>query len=158
MLYEAFLLFAVAIAASFLFAIALQQKHALELRHGLQVWLFLVMGFYFIWFWTHGGQTLAMKTWHIRLVAEDGKNLKTSRAIGRYVLGWLWVLPGLVWALQLEDKNWITQLLPVTLNLVLWSLTAFLDPDRRFLHDRLAGTRLIHVPPPPRKAQSGKAG
>jgi uncharacterized RDD family membrane protein YckC len=31
-----------------------------------------------------------------------------------------------------------------------WGLTALLDKDRQFLHDRLAGTRLIALPKPGR--------
>ena len=41
--------------------------------HGLQAFLFLVLGLYFAWFWSHGGQTVAMKTWHIRLLTHDGR-------------------------------------------------------------------------------------
>ena len=37
-------------------------------------------------------------------------------------------------------------LLPA-LNFVLWAAATRLDGDRQFLHDRLAGTRLIWVPP-----------
>ena len=38
--------------------------------HGLQLFVFLVLGLYFSWFWSHGGQTVAMKTWHIRLLTR----------------------------------------------------------------------------------------
>jgi uncharacterized RDD family membrane protein YckC len=31
-------------------------------------------------------------------------------------------------------------------NILLWALTVFLDKDRQFLHDRVAGTRLIELP------------
>ena len=49
-------------------------------RHVLQAFLFVVLGIYFIWFWSHGGQTLAMKTWHIRLVDRDGGAAHARRA------------------------------------------------------------------------------
>ena len=81
--------------------------------------LFLVLCVYFTWFWTHGGQTLAMKTWRIRLVAADGGAVSPGQAILRFVLCWPSLLlagVGLLWAL--------------------------VDRDRQFLHDRLAGTRL----------------
>jgi uncharacterized RDD family membrane protein YckC len=44
-----------------------------------------VLAIYFIWFWRHGGQTLAMKTWRIRLVASDGRVPSFPRAVGRFL-------------------------------------------------------------------------
>jgi hypothetical protein len=40
--------------------------------------------------------------------------------------------------------------------MLLWALAVFLDRDRQFLHDRLAGTRIIQLPPiaPPEKLAS----
>ena len=102
MVYEAMLLFGVIFTAGWLFSTLLQQRHALYLRGALQDWLFLVLGIYFTWFWTHGGQTLAMKTWRIRLVAADGRPVNIWRAMARYLLAWLWFLPGLALALQLK--------------------------------------------------------
>lgn len=146
MLYESMLLFGVVFIAGWLFSTLLQQRHALYLRAGLQDWLFVVMGIYFVWFWSHGGQTLAMKTWRIRLVTTNGQPIGVVRAIARYLLAWCWLLPGLLAAWLLGARNWMLILIPAV-NLVLWSLTIYLDPERRFLHDRLAGTRLIDVKP-----------
>jgi len=142
MVYEAMLLFGVIFIAGWLFSTVLQQRHALYLRHFMQHWIFFVVGVYFVWFWTHSGQTLAMKTWRIRLVTNDGKALNVKRAIGRYLLAWMWVFPGLVIAWSLGAKNALLLLIPLA-NIFLWSLTAFIDPQRQFLHDRIAGTRLI---------------
>ncbi len=142
MVYEAMLLFGVLFIAVWLFSTLLQQRHALYLRSALQDWLFLVVGMYFVWFWSHGGQTLAMKTWRIRLVASDGKPVKVWRAIARYLLAWCWFLPGLAVAWIFGAKTWMLVLIPL-LNIVIWALTIYLDPHRQFLHDRLAGTRLI---------------
>lgn len=142
MLYEAMLMFAVLFISGWMFSTLLQQRHALYLRGLLQDWLFLVIGLYFVWFWTHGGQTLAMKTWHIRLVTKDGKPVGLKRATGRFALAWLWILPGLAAAWAVNAKTWMLVLIPAA-NAALWALTVFLDPQRQFLHDRLAGTRLI---------------
>ncbi len=82
--------------------------------------VFLVLGAYFIWYWHHGGQTLAMQTWKIRLAAPSGAQASLARLALRYVLAWpsvLYLGAGLFWAL--------------------------FDRDRQFLHDRLAGTRLV---------------
>lgn len=145
MVYEGMLLFGVLFIATWLFSTLLQQRHALYLRDNLQYWLFLVLGIYFCWFWRHGGQTLAMKTWRIRLITRDGQALPWTRAIARYVLAWLWFVPGLIAAYALSAQGWMLVLFPV-LNWLLWALAVFLDPDRQFLHDRLAGTRIVRLP------------
>ena len=82
--------------------------------------LFLVMLVYFVGFWSHGGQTLAMKTWRIRLVTQGGRAIRPAQALLRYLLCW----PSL--ALGGIGMAW-----------------ALVDRDGQFLHDRIAGTRLI---------------
>ena len=150
MLYESMLIFAVLFIFGGLFSILLQQRHALYLRGLMQDWLLFLLGLYFVWFWTHGGQTLAMQTWRIRLVTADGKQVGVKRALGRFFLSWLWVLPGLVAAWAVGAKTWMLVLIPAA-NVLLWALTVFLDPQRQFLHDRIAGTRLITYNPPEKK-------
>lgn len=144
MLYESMLMFGVVFAAGLLFSTLLEQRHALYLRPVLQTWLLLVIGAYFIWFWTHGGQTLAMKTWHIRLERDDGQPVNAIRAFARYLLAWLWILPGLALAWALGAQFWMLLLVPAA-NVLLWAMAVYLDPQRQFLHDRLAGTRLVNV-------------
>ena len=145
MVYEAMLLFGVLFIATWLFSTLLQQRHALYLRDALQDWLFVVLGLYFGWFWPHGGKTLAMKTWRIRVVSRDGQALRWPRALLRYGLAWGWLLPGLALARVIDAQGWMLLLLPA-LNLVLWAMAALLDRDRQFLHDRLAGTRIVLKP------------
>lgn len=142
MVYEGMLLFGVLFISGWLFSTLLQQRHALVLRHAQQVWQFLVLGAYFCWFWTHGGQTLAMKTWRVRVISRDGRPLGWGRAVVRYLLAWLWFLPGFAGAWLLGAQGWMLMLVPL-LNFVLWTAAVRLDPDRQFLHDRIAGTRLV---------------
>ncbi len=145
MVYEGMLLFGVLFLSGWLFSTLLQQRHALALRHAQQAWQFLVLGAYFMWFWTHGGQTLAMKTWRVRVVTASGAPLSWARALLRYLLAWLWFLPGLALAYLIGAGGWLLLLLPA-LNMALWASTAWFDRDRQFLHDRLAGTRLVLAP------------
>lgn len=142
MMYEGVLLFGVVAIAGLLFSPIFEQRHALYLRHALQYWLFFVIGAYFIWFWTHSGQTLPMKTWRMRVVTLDGKPLPFKRALARYFLAWLWFLPGLAIAWALDAKAW-TAISIVMANVIAWALTAHVHPSRQFLHDRIAGTKLI---------------
>jgi uncharacterized RDD family membrane protein YckC len=144
MLYEGMLLFGVLFIADWLFSTLMQQKHALHFRHAGQIWLFIILALYFGWFWSHGGQTLAMKTWRIKLVSKTGLPVTFWRAVMRYVFAWGWFLPGLALAWAMGAKGWTMLLVPLA-NIVIWAMTAFLDRQRNFLHDRLAGTRLVQV-------------
>lgn len=145
MVYEAMLLFGVLFVAGWLFSTLLQQRNALYLRGALQIWLLLVLALYFAWFWTHGGQTLAMKTWRVRVERADGGKLGYAQALLRHVLAWLWFLPGLLVAWMSGAHGWALALFPA-MNVVIWAALIRLDPQRQFLHDRLARTRLVRTP------------
>ena len=60
----------------------------------------------------------------------------------RYLLAWLWVLPGWAAASLLQAAGWKLGL-ALALNCLFVAIAALFDKDRQFLHDRLAGTRLI---------------
>jgi uncharacterized RDD family membrane protein YckC len=136
MVYEAMLLFGVLFIATWLFSTLVQQRHALYMRTPLIIWLFTVLGLYFMWFWTHGGQTLAMKTWRLKLTTVNGDPLNWRRALLRYVLMWLWFVPGLALASLFHAQGWMLVILPV-LNFILWAAAIFLHADRQYLHDLL---------------------
>ena len=57
------------------------------------IYLYVVLGVYFVWYWTKTGQTLAMQTWRIRIISARGFTLTKKQAIWRYVFGSLWILP-----------------------------------------------------------------
>src|SRR3990167_2043088 len=122
MVYEALLLFGVVFIAGWLFDTSSQSTDALTLRHFRQAWLFFVLGAYFIFFWCRGGQTLAMKTWRIKLIAPGLPQIPFGKAMARYILAWMWFLPamGLDYALGL--KGW-SSLGIVALGMVLWGMT-----------------------------------
>lgn len=125
MVYESLLLAAVVFVASFAALPLVGDLHAPWQRHLYQVWLVAVMFGYFAAFWLRSGQTLAMKTWRIRLVRRDGGRIGLRQAALRFILALAGILlggAGLWWAL--------------------------VDRDRQFLHDRVAGTRLVRVPSP----------
>ena len=89
----------------------------------LRAWIVLVTAGYFCAFWMRGGQTLPMRTWRLRLECSDGAPVDARRALVRYLLAWVGMLAagtGFLWAL--------------------------VDRDRQFLHDRLAGTRIVRLP------------
>jgi uncharacterized RDD family membrane protein YckC len=147
--YEGVLLFGVLMTSGYLFATLVQQRHALHLREVGMAFLFIVLGTYFVWFWSRSGQTLAMKTWHIRVVTREGAKLSRTRACARYVASWLWFLPPLV-VIALADVRAFGvggTFAVVALYVACYAFVARLHPSRQFLHDTLCGTRLIDVQP-----------
>ncbi|HEU6455896.1 MAG TPA: RDD family protein [Roseateles sp.] len=148
MVYETFLLLAVEMLAVALFLIVTRNNHAPVFQYAMKVWLFVVTGAYFTWGWTNSGHTLAMKTWRMQVVTTGGARLPLRMAIVRYLLAWGWFLPALLacTALGLKDKAQIGA--AVAVGVLAWGLTALFDRDRQFLHDRLAGTRLVQLPKP----------
>ena len=141
--YEGVLLFGVVMISAYLYSTLTQQRHALHGQLGLQAFLFLVLGIYFIWFWTHGGQTVAMRAWHVRLVDAHGHPVTQARALARYLLSWLWFVPALLaaWLAGLRSTGQIFGLMAA--GVLAFALLSRLHPGRQFWHDVVCGTRLI---------------
>jgi len=119
--YETLLLAAVLLVAAFPFVPMAQILAPAIAREALQTYLLLIAGGYFTVFWRKG-QTLAMKTWGIRIESTRGGLPDWKQAWLRYLLACL--------NLVLLGSGW-------------WS-ARFLA-DRQFLQDRLAGTRLVRA-------------
>ncbi|WP_310387054.1 RDD family protein [Roseateles sp.] len=141
--YEGVVLFGVVFATAFLFGTLTQQRHALQGQHALQAVLFVVIGLYFSWFWTRGGQTVAMKAWHIRVVDLQGQALSKPRALARYCLSWLWFAPALVsvWLIGLRSTGAIFATLFA--GVAAYALLSRMHPSGQFLHDVICGTQLM---------------
>jgi uncharacterized RDD family membrane protein YckC len=149
LVYEALILFGIVFLAGLLFGTLTQQRNGLTHRDLLAAWIAFVVGLYFVWCWTHGGQTLPMKTWRLRVVASDGSPVGAIRALMRYFAAWLWFLPPLALHPLLHLS------LPATLSaaaawFVLWAAAARFHAERQFPHDRLAGTRIVAATPQPK--------
>ncbi len=141
--YEGVLLFGVVAAAGLIYALATNQRHALKGTLGLQAFLLVVVGLYFVWFWSRHGQTLAMRTWHIRLVTHDGVALSATRATARYLLCWIWLLPALI-ALQLAGLKSAAAVSAVLTGGVLgYAALSRMHPTRQYWHDVVCRTRLV---------------
>jgi uncharacterized RDD family membrane protein YckC len=143
MLYESVLLFGVVMTAGYLYSSLTQQRHALQGSTGLQFFLFLVLGVYFAAFWSRSGQTLAMKTWHIRLQTPGGGVPSQLRSFLRYGASWLWFLPALACAHFSGIQSTLGFAVVVAAGVLAYALLARLRGDRQFLHDVLCGTQLV---------------
>ena len=147
--YEGVLLFGVTMAAGYAYASLTQQRHALTGKAGLQAFLFVVLAIYFSWFWSRGGQTVAMKAWHIRLVRLDGRAVPQGQALLRYVLAWLWFMPALAaaYSAKLQGSAAVSGL--VIAGVLAYAGLAWLRSDRQFWHDAVCRTRLVNWRPSP---------
>jgi len=119
-LYDALLLLAILFVAAFVFIRIFGSAVEPPQRYFFQAYLLAVIGLYQVWFWTHGGQTLAMKTWHLHLVAVDGRPIGWKIASLRFFLAFA--------GLAFFGAGW-------------WWMV--FDREHCPLHDRLTGTRLI---------------
>ena len=128
--YEALLLISLLLAGALPFVLVAGAVDRIAARPLFQFYLVALTALYFVWQWRHGGQTLAMRTWRIRVVTREGAPLGWARAARRYLFalcGTLLLGAGFLWAL--------------------------VDRERLFLHDRLAGTRIIKEEGGSRKAE-----
>lgn len=148
-LYEGMLLFAVVFIAGWLFSTLGQMRDAMDARRPLlQAFLFVVFGIYFAWFWSRG-QTLAMKTWHIRIVDRQGRPVTQGRALARYLLSWVWFLPPLAVLAPFRLSGGEIAVL-LTGWILVWAILSRFHPLGQFWHDALAGTRLVSAQDPGR--------
>lgn len=150
LVYDAFLVVAVLALAVLVFRMAVQNYTGPFVEHGSKFVVFLAAGAYFVHSWTGSGFTLAMKTWRIKVVHLGTAHVPFRNAVVRYVFSWGWMLTGgLIYQVQgHHDRAWAAMSLSLLAGAALWAATAFLDKDRQFLHDKLAGTRLIALPKP----------
>ncbi|MCC6193652.1 MAG: RDD family protein [Burkholderiales bacterium] len=151
LIYESLLLVAVVFAANFALLPLVTPSRAgkaaelvvpaLPERVALFWLMFAVLAAYFVWCWSNGRRTLAMKTWRLALARRDGGAVTPRSALARYLA--CWIGPGLALGayavLSLYGYGahaaWL-----VAFNF-LW---AFVDRERQFLHDRVAGTRIVN--------------
>ena len=113
-LYDSLLLMALLFIAEIL-PVALNHGTAISRDNGwlmfylLHPLYLLIVCFVFMgWFWTHGGQTLGMKTWKLKIVGRDNSNISWTQAAARYVvalLSWACFGLGFIWMLFDKDKR-----------------------------------------------------
>jgi hypothetical protein len=114
------------------------------------LYLYVVLGVYFVWYWTKTGQTLAMQTWRIRIINQHGHTLGRRQALWRYIYGSLWIFPCILLQAVLHLQKWQIIEMLFVVALLIWPLSIYLDranpKGSQSLPDRFAGTRLIELP------------
>ncbi|MGB5279276.1 MAG: RDD family protein [Gammaproteobacteria bacterium] len=112
-IYDLFLLIALLFVATAI-AMVFNQGNAIEPGQPLYpfylISLVTVSFVFFGWFWTHGGQTLGMKTWKMRLQQVDGQDVGWLLALIRFttaILSWSMAGTGFLWSLlQPQKRTW----------------------------------------------------
>jgi uncharacterized RDD family membrane protein YckC len=120
MLYEGLVVFSILLIGFLLPQIVLSGFGMVLGGRILMLHIFILLLGYFVWCWLNGGQTLPMKTWKLRITNNDGYPLRPTQAILRYMAAWPSILLGGIG--------------------IFW---AVFDKDKQFLHDRIAGSRII---------------
>ena len=120
MLYEGLVVFSILLIGFLMPQVVLSGFGWTVSPRALWLHILLLLLIYFVWCWLNGGQTLPMKTWKLRIINADGSPLRPMQAVLRYLIAWPSILllgAGIFWAI--------------------------FDKDQQFLHDRLAGTRIV---------------
>ncbi len=147
MIYDTVLVLGVLFAVGYIVLASQQWSYPLSFaqRAALQTALFVAIGAYFVFCWTRTGQTLALKAWRLKVVDTRGRPPSRVRAVARYLLAWHLWLPGLAIA-ALMPTTAVWTLLALTGGFALLLTPALIDDQRRLLHDRWTGTRIVRVP------------
>lgn len=126
--YDALLLLAVVFVATIPWALAARGEPLPPLARVMyQAYLVGVSGLFFGWFWTHGGQTLGMRAWRLRVTTAAGDALDARKAAVRFAVGTASLAMfglGFWWSLWGRRQTW---------------------------HDRAAGTQVVLLPKPVRR-------
>ena len=124
MLYDGLLLCALLLAAAApVVILAGGAEHWFIRGPWFQLYLYAVGFVFFAWCWVHGGQTLGLQSWRLRVVRRDGGNLGWRDAALRYL--------GATVSLGALGLGFIAILL---------------NPQRLAWHDRLSRTRVVYTP------------
>ncbi len=105
MFYDSLLLFSVLLFATGM--ALLVTRGTLDYHNPFfRTYLFLICFLFYAWFWTHGGQTLGMRAWHLRVQRFDGSPITLWQALLRFLSAIpAWALLGLGYLWMLVDKN-----------------------------------------------------
>ncbi len=149
LLYEALLLIAMAFVAGFVFLplisphIASSNELTVPPRLARAVFfcaLVAGMAVYYTWCWSDGRRTLPQKTWRLRLVDGTGASLTRLAALARYAAAWIGPAFALITYAALRPAPAARYAAGLVALNYAWALV---DRDRQFLHDRIAGTRIV---------------
>ena len=158
LLYEALLLVAMALIAGFAL-LPLTTPHAAAdralavpsviARTAMFCLLAAGAAWFYAWSWSEGRRTLPQKTWRLALVDANGHPPTRRMALARYAAAWIGPVAALAAYAALRPIGHARYAAALLAANYAWALV---DRDRRFLHDRIAGTRLVREPVHPSRS------
>lgn len=107
-LYDSMLLAALLLLASLLALPLVGDSPSTLTRLFFQLYLLLITFAFYTWFWSHGGQTLGMTAWRIRLQNSRPGPLSLWQLLLRFLVAipsWLFLGLGFLWSLWEKDKR-----------------------------------------------------
>lgn len=109
-LYDLLLLISLLLVLSTLFVIVFRLTPENPFFIIYQAFIFIISFFFYTWFWVHGGQTLGMKTWKIKITCADGTNVSWKKATIRYFIAIVSLMPlglGFIWSvIDMKNRTW----------------------------------------------------
>jgi uncharacterized RDD family membrane protein YckC len=119
-IYDLLLLFAVLFFAAIPPVVLIEDVAS---HYLFSIYLYLITFFFYGWFWTHGGQTLGLRAWRLKVISKNEERVTWKQALIRYLaacLSWILFGTGFLWAL--------------------------FDGQKQTLHDHASKTQLIRLP------------
>jgi len=153
MSYDSLLLIAVLFVATGI-ATALSGGESISAGNPLfTTYLFFICYAFFAWFWTHGGQTLGMRAWKIRLQSNNSAPITLLQALLRYITGlpaWICILLGIVKLMLPEAPeigppiSWLF-MLPKGILLAIGLIWLLLDTQFFLWRDKFTESKIIQI-------------
>ncbi|NQY51361.1 MAG: RDD family protein [Piscirickettsiaceae bacterium] len=111
MIYDSLLLVSILLLAS-IPAVALNSGHAIPHNHPIFIiYLLTVSCCFYCWFWTHGGQTLGMRSWKIYIINNNRHSITWTQAFIRFfvaIISWIPLGMGYWWQYLGRNKlSWL---------------------------------------------------
>ena len=140
--YDAILLIAIAVGISMVFTTVSGRARDQDIFLFRAIYI-LAFGIYFSYAWNRSGQTLPMKTWHIKVVSRNSQILNIPQAMIRYITSWLWISPLLLYHNFIGISNKLEFITALLGGMLVYSMLSFLFFDKQYIHDKICRTRLI---------------
>ncbi|MGM0595206.1 MAG: RDD family protein [Pseudomonadota bacterium] len=108
-LYDSMLLAAILFLAALPAAPLLGEQPTMPALLAFRFYLLLILFTFFAWFWSHGGQTLGMRAWRVKLQNRQSGPISLWQLMLRFIVAtFSWLAFGLGFIWSLFDKEQLT--------------------------------------------------
>ena len=147
LLYDALLVIAILFIAALPLPLVEEPVRTLWWARTLEQLYLLITWFLFLgWFWTHGGQTVGMKAWRLKLQCVNGNKPSWRDALIRFLVSsasfWLLLV---LYGLEILSSKIAFILASIVFGLAFLWIT--IDQKGCAWHDHLSRTRLVMMNP-----------